>query len=85
MFGQLHSGQDVSLSLRLRTEGLMEAWVLSGGADAHSVQRVMAELYQEVCGCSAEDAWGVAWREFYPFPQIPAYAERAPVVPSTAD
>jgi hypothetical protein len=85
MFGALASGDDVPPGERLRAEGLMEASVLTGEASASSLQAAMAIIYLEVFECSMESRFGAQWRDFFPFPQIPAMANRAPVYPSTAE
>lgn len=81
LFSLLSQGGEVPPSLRLRTEGLMEAQVLMGLADQASVQDALEICYQDVTG----EALRGDWRELFPFPQIPGFGRRAPVFPSTPD
>ena len=85
LFRLLHSGGDAPPGLRLRTEGLMEAAVLTGDAQPGELQALMTHIYSEVYGRGLDEALGADWRELFPFPQIPALAQRAPVYPSTRD
>jgi len=85
MFAALAAGDDVPPSRRLRAEGVMEATLLLGAATAGELDRAMDECYRQAFGRSLEEDFGVDWREFYPFPQIPAMGRRAPVYPSTRD
>ena len=85
MFAALVGGDDVPPATRLRTEGLMEAVVLSGVATQDDVLAAMDRCYREAYGYSIEQAFGDDWRVFFPFPQIPAMGRRAPVYPSTKD
>ncbi|MEH6589949.1 MAG: hypothetical protein V7746_06840 [Halioglobus sp.] len=85
MFTALASGDDSPPSERLRAEGMMEAAVLTGEASVAVLQSAMSAVYIEVYGHSMESNFGEQWREFFPFPQIPAMANRAPVYPSTAE
>ena len=85
MFASLAAGDDVPPSRRLRAEGVMEAALLLGAATAGELDRAMDECYRQAFGRSLEEDFGVDWREFYPFPQIPAMGRRAPVYPSTRD
>lgn len=85
MFSALAAGRDVAPTTRLRTEGLMEAAVLLEGTDADTLMRTMEEVYTSVCGGVLEEHLGENWRAFYPFPQIPVVAQRAPVYPSTKE
>ncbi|MEM1111458.1 MAG: hypothetical protein AAGI11_06080 [Pseudomonadota bacterium] len=84
LFSELAAGLDCPPTLRLRTEGLMEALVLSGETDVHTLRERMAEVYCECFGNTVADDLGADWVSFYPFPQIPALARRAPVFPSAA-
>ncbi|MBN7795615.1 hypothetical protein [Parahaliea mediterranea] len=85
MFRQLAEGLDVPPSQRLRAEGLMEAVAaLDPGSEAR-LQEAMDVAYRAVNGRDIAADFGDDWRQFYPFPQIPAMARRAPVYPSTAE
>ena len=85
MFASLAAGDDLPPGDRLRGEGMMEAAVLSGEASANEVDAAMAEAYLNAFGRTIKDDFRADWRDFYPFPQIPAMARRAPVFPSTSD
>mgnify|MGYP001822326634 FL=1 len=84
MFGTLAAGADVPPGLRLRTEGMMESVVLLGAASPAELQDAMDDCYRSVNGHGLADDLGDDWREFFPFPQVPAMARRAPVYPSTS-
>ena len=83
LFCALAAGDDVPPAQRLRAEGLMEAAVLAGVASADELQRAMDAQYLLAFGSSLSDDFGSDWSDFYPFPQIPGMAQRAPVWPST--
>ncbi|MBP6683566.1 MAG: hypothetical protein KA159_09650 [Halioglobus sp.] len=85
MFAALAAGDDVPPSLRLRAEGVMEAALLLGAASPQELDRAMDDCYRQAFGRTLADDFGADWREFYPFPQIPAMGRRAPVYPSTRD
>ena len=85
MFSALAAGEDVAPALRLRAEGMMEAAVLLEIVEAKSLTRMMAEAYEGAFECTLEEDLGTHWQGFFPFPQIPAMARRAPVYPSTKD
>jgi hypothetical protein len=85
MFAALAAGDDVSPAQRLRTEGLMEAAVLIAIATPGELLEAMGRSYQSAYGRSIGDDFGAGWQAFFPFPQIPAMARRAPVYPSTKD
>ena len=85
MFTSLAAGDDVPPSLRLRAEGLMEAAVLTGAATEEKLDSVMEDCYQQAFGHTIEADFGADWRDFYPFPQIPAMGRRAPVYPGTRE
>jgi len=85
MFAALAAGDDVPPSGRLRAEGLMEAALLLGAASSQELDRAMDDCYRQAFGRTLADDFGMDWREFYPFPQIPAMGRRAPVYPSTHD
>lgn len=85
LFRQLEQGLDVPPAQRLRTEGLMEAAALLDPGSEERLQEAMDTAYRQVFGRNLESDFGSDWREFYPFPQIPAVGVRAPVYPSTPD
>ena len=85
IFESLAQGDDVAPSLRLRTEGLMEAAVLAELVSAEQLTSLLEASYQQSYQRSLNLDFGEDWRDFFPFPQIPAMAKRAPVYPSTAD
>jgi len=85
MFKALAKGDDVPPSMRLRAEGMMESALLLGQASIEVLDHEMGECYQEAFHSSITEDFGTDWREFYPFPQIPAMGQRAPVYPSTKD
>ena len=85
MFAALAAGDDLPPGPRLRTEGMMEAALLQQLATEEELLGAMQDCYQTAFGRSLAADFGEDWRDFYPFPQIPAMAARAPVFPSTAD
>ena len=85
MFTALAAGADVAPSLRLRTEGLMEAAVVADMADQNRIDTLLADCYHAAFDRRVEDDFGADWRAFHPFPQVPAVGRRAPVYPSTSD
>ena len=85
IFSALAAGSDVAPGLRLRTEGLMEAAVLVGAASPEQITQQMGARYQAAFGRSLAQDFDDEWQGFFPFPQIPAMAKRAPVYPSTKD
>ena len=85
IFSALAAGSDVAPSLRLRTEGLMEAAILSQTASAEQLTEQMATCYLDAFDRSLAQDFGSDWQDFFPFPQIPAMAKRAPVYRSTKD
>ena len=85
MFVALAAGDDVPPSQRLRVEGMMEAADLLGIATQEVLLASMNGCYRDVNGRSIEAEFGTDWQDFFPFPQIPAMAKRAPVFPSTRD
>jgi hypothetical protein len=85
MFRQLRDGLDVPPAQRLRTEGLMEAAALLDPGSESRLQAAMDTAYRQVFGRDLAADFGDDWQDFYPFPQIPAVGQRAPVYPSTAD
>jgi hypothetical protein len=85
MFRSLAAGDDVPPGQRLRAEGMMEAAVLLQVATEDELLAAMDHCYQCAFGRGLADDFGPHWRDFYPFPQIPAMGKRAPVYPSTRD
>ncbi len=85
MFLALAAGDDVPPTARLRTEGVMEAVALQGITSREELLRAMDRCYREAFGQGVADDFGEDWEAFFPFPQIPAMARRAPVYPSTKD
>ena len=85
MFAALAAGDDLPPGPRLRTEGMTEAALLQQLATEEELLDAMQDCYQTAFGRSLAEDFGANWRDFYPFPQIPAMAARAPVFPSTAD
>ena len=85
MFTALAQGADVPPAVGLRTEGLMEAAVLVGQADVGQLDDLMALCYRDATGRTLAADLGEDWRADHPFPEIPLWMRRAPVVPSTAD
>ncbi|MEZ5502530.1 MAG: hypothetical protein R3E50_07635 [Halioglobus sp.] len=85
MFAALAAGDDVTPTRRLRTEGMMEAAVLAGLATPAVLVESMDRCYRAVNGRGFDEEFGDDWQDFFPFPQIPAMARRAPVFPSTPD
>ena len=85
MFAALGTGEDLPPGLRLRTEGMMEAAVLLGAATEEELMFAMESCFGEPFRCQLMDAFNDDWRDFFPFPQIPAVMLRAPVYPSTQD
>lgn len=85
MFKALAAGDDVPPSMRLRTEGMMESALLLGQASVEELDHGMNRCFQGAFHSSISEDFGDDWREFYPFPQIPAMGLRAPVYPSTRD
>lgn len=85
MFAQLAAGGDVPPAARLRTEGMMEAAIILEQSDEAQLLTVMERSYEAAFGTTIAADFGEDWRDFYPFPQIPAMGRRAPVYPSTVD
>jgi hypothetical protein len=85
MFKSLAAGDDVPPSMRLRTEGMMESALLLEHASMEEMDQAMGQCYREAFQRTITEDFGTDWREFYPFPQIPAMGLRAPVYPSTKD
>ena len=85
MFAALAGGDDVSPAQRLRAEGIMEAVVLMEIASPDTLVDAMDRCYRSHYDHGIAEDFGDDWRDFFPFPQIPAMARRAPVYPSTKD
>jgi hypothetical protein len=85
MFAALAAGDDLPPAQRLRAEGLMEAAVLLRVATPAALTDAMLRCYRAAFGRGIEADFGDDWQAFFPFPQIPAMARRAPVFPSTQD
>ena len=85
IFNTLHGGGEIPPSLRLRTEGMMEACCLLGVATEQTLSAAMAECYLSAFGESLAQRWGEDWTSLFPFPQLPAFGQRAPVYPSTGE
>lgn len=85
MFTALASGDDVAPAAGLRTEGIMEAAVLAGQADPARLDALLEACYRDVTGRSLATDLGDDWRTRHPFPEVPLWMRRAPVVPSTSD
>ena len=85
MFAALAGGDDVPPSQRLRAEGMMEAAVLLGVATPFALVASMDRCYRAAFGQGIDEEFGPDWQAFFPFPQIPAMMQRAPVYPSTRD
>ena len=83
MYQALHEGDDMAPSMLLRVEGLMEAAVLTKIADQQSLDDLLDQCHYSVCQRTLAQDYGADWRRFYPFPQIPFMAQRAPVYPSS--
>lgn len=85
IFFRLEAGDVVPPTLQLRAEGIMEAAVTAGQASESELLYAMEDVHRQVRGVSIATKLGRDWHELYPFPQIPAVAQRAPVYPSTPD
>ncbi len=81
IFQRLVSGSEVPPAMRLRAEGFMEALVAMGAASQESLQTSLAACYSEYFSEPLDNDW----RELFPFPQVPGFGQRAPVVPTTRD
>lgn len=85
MFQALASGEDLPPGRRLRAEGIAEAAVLVGAASEAELDREMDSAFRAAFDQTLAAQFGEDWRNFFPFPEIPAVSHRAPVYPSTAD
>jgi hypothetical protein len=77
-------GYDAPPGPRLRLEGLCEAAVIAGAATAGELDRLIEERRRDILGASFAEVLGPDWRKHHPFPELPLFMERAPVVPSTS-
>jgi hypothetical protein len=84
-FQLLARGDDAPPGPRYRLEGLMEAAVISGEVKKEVLRALLAQMHQDIFGEAIEARLGEDWEQWHPFPQIPAFALRAPVSPSTSD
>lgn len=84
-FHLLAGGDDVPPGPRYRLEGLMEAAVISGEVEKDALRALVAQMYQDIFAEAIEARLGEDWEQWHPFPQIPAFTNRAPVSPSTSD
>ncbi|WOJ93052.1 hypothetical protein R0135_14875 [Congregibacter variabilis] len=84
-FHLLAQGDDAPPGPRYRLEGLMEAAVISGEIKKEALQALIENLHQDIFAQTIEARLGEDWEQWHPFPQIPAFALRAPVSPSTSD
>jgi hypothetical protein len=85
IFATLLAGGEVSPAFRLRTEGMMEMLWLLNLVDVEHQTHVMETCYEAVYSSSLAGDWGQDWQQLFPFPQIPAFGQRAPVYSSTND
>lgn len=85
LLARLVAGDDAPPGAVLRLEGLREAAVLAGLWTEAEAQALLERRYAALCDESLAQSLGADWRERYPFPQLPLFARRAPVSPSTAD
>ena len=79
------AGDDVPPAQLLRLEGLREAAVMTGCADAPALQEQMDACFREVLGEALSERLGGDWQERHPFPEVPLFMGRAPVSPGTGD
>jgi hypothetical protein len=85
LFQRLAEGDDAPPAMRLRLEGLREAAVLSGVCSAEQLQAMMDVAHQNVYGQTLSQRFGKDWARYQPFPEVPAFAARAPVTVTTRD
>ncbi|MEM1404238.1 MAG: hypothetical protein AAGG55_12965 [Pseudomonadota bacterium] len=81
----LAAGDDFPPGQRNRLEGMLEAAVLERLATPASLDETLEALFLRIRGVSIAETLGEDWREFHPFPELPLYMNRAPVVPTTND
>ena len=82
---QVAAGDDVPPGSRLRLEGLREAALLTGCADAAELQAQMDDCFRDVLGESLTNLLGDDWQDRHPFPEVPLFMQRAPVSPGKDD
>ena len=80
---RLAQGDDLPPSHQLRLEGLCEAAVLAGLATPEELDARFIALHREIRGTDPGAPGGGDWRNDHPFPELPLFARRAPVSPST--
>lgn len=85
MLERVRAGDDVPPALRLRAEGLMESLVLAGMRSPQELGTALADAWCEAMGEPLERSLGEDWQSVHPFPAIPYYMARAPVVASAGD
>ena len=93
VFGQLmdkllaraQEGHDIPPALKYRLEGMMDAARICGLASEGELRALYAQRYETRMSLSLASALGGDWEKEYPFPTLPLYTKRAPVVPTTAD
>ena len=85
LYQALAQGEDCPPGVQLRIEGLMEGAVISGECVQDAIDALLATCYQRTTGKALSITFGEDWRVFYPFPQIPVRASRAPVFPTTSE
>lgn len=79
------AGDDVAPARLLRLEGLCEAAVQTGVCREDEIDALFNRLHEAALGESLEARLGRTWRNDHPFPELPLYMQRAPVLPSTPD
>lgn len=85
LFQRLHGGDDAPPAMRLRLEGLLEAAVLQGELTEASADVLIDAVHRQVFGEGLAARLGDGWRGAHPYPELPVFARRAPVSPSTGD
>jgi hypothetical protein len=80
---RLAEGDDLPPAWQFRLEGLCEAAVLLGLATPAELDARFVGVQREVRAAEPTAALDGRWREDHPFPELPLYARRAPVSPST--
>jgi hypothetical protein len=81
----LAAGDDVAPAFLLRLEGLCEAAVITQVCKEDAIDAIVEALHREFLGASLSERLGENWRADHPFPELPLYMQRAPVLPSTSD
>lgn len=85
LYDRLARGHDAPPAMRLRLEGLLEAAKMLELASEGELCARVERRHDEHAAVSLRERCGDDWQRSHPFPQIPAYMERAPVSPSTSD